>query len=167
LAGFASYGHFRDWPAYKYTVEHSVYVRADVRAMPASGSIRSWGSFMPEPCAKSATNSVNGLIFLLCPDIAYARLSYGWLVDETMPSRLQQATCKALRQRQPSPHDDKLLLYTPKWDRSRVTTPSQWGYRFTDSPTIVLIESPSALITYRTMQFRFNNSALSHGTFGY
>jgi L-amino acid N-acyltransferase YncA len=33
LAGFASYGHFRDWPAYKYTVEHSVYVRADVRAM--------------------------------------------------------------------------------------------------------------------------------------
>jgi phosphinothricin acetyltransferase len=32
LAGFASYGHFRDWPAYKYTVEHSVYVRSDVRA---------------------------------------------------------------------------------------------------------------------------------------
>jgi L-amino acid N-acyltransferase len=33
LAGFASYGYFRDWPAYKYTVEHSVYVRTDVRAM--------------------------------------------------------------------------------------------------------------------------------------
>ncbi|MBX3331668.1 MAG: N-acetyltransferase [Nitrospira sp.] len=32
LAGFASYGHFRDWPAYKYTVEHSVYVRTNVRA---------------------------------------------------------------------------------------------------------------------------------------
>ncbi len=26
LMGFASYGAFRAWPAYKYTVEHSVYV---------------------------------------------------------------------------------------------------------------------------------------------
>jgi phosphinothricin acetyltransferase len=26
LAGFATYGTFRAWPAYKYTVEHSVYV---------------------------------------------------------------------------------------------------------------------------------------------
>lgn len=26
LLGFASYGAFRAWPAYKYTVEHSVYV---------------------------------------------------------------------------------------------------------------------------------------------
>ena len=26
LLGFASYGTFRAWPAYKYTVEHSVYV---------------------------------------------------------------------------------------------------------------------------------------------
>ena len=31
LAGFASYGSFRAWPAYKYSVEHSVYVRADRR----------------------------------------------------------------------------------------------------------------------------------------
>ena len=27
IAGFSSYGHFRAWPAYKYTVENSVYVR--------------------------------------------------------------------------------------------------------------------------------------------
>jgi len=27
LAGFATYGTFRSWPAYKYTVEHSVYVQ--------------------------------------------------------------------------------------------------------------------------------------------
>lgn len=26
LAGFASYGSFRAWPAYKYSIEHSVYV---------------------------------------------------------------------------------------------------------------------------------------------
>lgn len=26
LAGFGSYGTFRAWPAYKYTIEHSVYV---------------------------------------------------------------------------------------------------------------------------------------------
>ncbi len=29
--GFASYGTFRAWPAYKYTVEHSVYVHKDHR----------------------------------------------------------------------------------------------------------------------------------------
>ena len=28
LMGFASYGNFRPWPAYKYTVEHSLYVAA-------------------------------------------------------------------------------------------------------------------------------------------
>jgi len=31
LAGFASYGSFRAWPAYKYSVEHSVYVHQDHR----------------------------------------------------------------------------------------------------------------------------------------
>jgi L-amino acid N-acyltransferase YncA len=31
LLGFASYGPFRAWPAYKYTVEHSVYVDAKSR----------------------------------------------------------------------------------------------------------------------------------------
>jgi phosphinothricin acetyltransferase len=31
LLGFATYGAFRDRPAYKYTVESSVYVRADRR----------------------------------------------------------------------------------------------------------------------------------------
>jgi L-amino acid N-acyltransferase len=28
LLGFASYGSFRSWPAYKYSIEHSVYVDA-------------------------------------------------------------------------------------------------------------------------------------------
>jgi L-amino acid N-acyltransferase len=31
LQGFASYGAFRAWPAYKYSVEHSVYVHRDHR----------------------------------------------------------------------------------------------------------------------------------------
>ena len=31
LLGFASYGPFRNWPAYKYSVEHSIYVRSDMR----------------------------------------------------------------------------------------------------------------------------------------
>lgn len=31
LLAFGSYGSFRAWPAYKYTVEHSVYVRQDQR----------------------------------------------------------------------------------------------------------------------------------------
>lgn len=33
LMGFASYGVFRNWPAYKYSVEHSVYVAAPHRSM--------------------------------------------------------------------------------------------------------------------------------------
>jgi L-amino acid N-acyltransferase YncA len=31
LLGFATYGTFRAWPAYKYTIEHSVYVHQDHR----------------------------------------------------------------------------------------------------------------------------------------
>jgi phosphinothricin acetyltransferase len=31
LVGFASYGPFRAWPAYKYSVEHSLYVEATHR----------------------------------------------------------------------------------------------------------------------------------------
>src|SRR5262245_16505218 len=31
LMGFASYGPFRAWPAYKYTVEHSLYIARPFR----------------------------------------------------------------------------------------------------------------------------------------
>ena len=31
IVGFSTYGHFRAWPCYQYTVEHSVYVRGDAR----------------------------------------------------------------------------------------------------------------------------------------
>jgi phosphinothricin acetyltransferase len=31
VAGFASYGPFRAWAAYRYTIEHSIYVHRDAR----------------------------------------------------------------------------------------------------------------------------------------
>jgi L-amino acid N-acyltransferase len=31
VAGFATFGDFRAWPGYRFTVEHSVHIRADVR----------------------------------------------------------------------------------------------------------------------------------------
>lgn len=31
VVGYATYGSFREWPAYKYTVEHSLYVHKDFR----------------------------------------------------------------------------------------------------------------------------------------
>lgn len=31
VAGFASFGDFRPWPGYRFTVEHSVHVRSDCR----------------------------------------------------------------------------------------------------------------------------------------
>ncbi len=31
VAGFASYGDFRSWPGFRFTVEHSIHVRADLR----------------------------------------------------------------------------------------------------------------------------------------
>lgn len=32
VVGFASYGDFRAWPGYRFTVEHSVHIRADRRS---------------------------------------------------------------------------------------------------------------------------------------
>lgn len=31
MAGFGTYGHFRVWPCYRFTVEHSVYVHKEMR----------------------------------------------------------------------------------------------------------------------------------------
>jgi L-amino acid N-acyltransferase len=39
VRGFATYGPFRAWPAYKYTVEHSVYVAEDARGCGIGASL--------------------------------------------------------------------------------------------------------------------------------
>jgi len=31
IAGFASFGDFRAWPCYRFSIEHSVHIRADAR----------------------------------------------------------------------------------------------------------------------------------------
>lgn len=41
LLGFGTYGAFRAWPAYKYTVEHSVYVHRDHRGRGIGGLLLS------------------------------------------------------------------------------------------------------------------------------
>ena len=33
FAGFSSYGPFRNWPGYRFTIEHSVYVKDGFRGM--------------------------------------------------------------------------------------------------------------------------------------
>ena len=33
FAGFSTYGPFRNWPGYRYTIEHSVYVKKDFRGI--------------------------------------------------------------------------------------------------------------------------------------
>ena len=56
LLGFASYGTFRGWPAYKYTVEHSVYVHRDHRG-------RGVGSrLLQEILARAAQEGVHVLV---------------------------------------------------------------------------------------------------------
>jgi phosphinothricin acetyltransferase len=39
LIGFASFGDFRAWPGYRFTVEHTVHVRADRRGLGVGGAL--------------------------------------------------------------------------------------------------------------------------------
>lgn len=56
LLGFGSYGSFRAWPAYKYTVEHSIYVHMDHRG-------KGLGRFiMRELIAAAQQNDVHTMI---------------------------------------------------------------------------------------------------------
>jgi L-amino acid N-acyltransferase YncA len=39
VLGFASFGDFRAWPCYRYTVEHTVHVRSDQRGKGLGGAV--------------------------------------------------------------------------------------------------------------------------------
>jgi L-amino acid N-acyltransferase len=56
LLGFASYGSFRAWPAYKYSVEHSVYVHKNHRGKGLGRAL------MQELIAVAKTQNVHVLI---------------------------------------------------------------------------------------------------------
>lgn len=56
LLGFASYGSFRAWAAFKYSMEHSVYVHADHRG-------RGFGALLlRELLARAGANGVHVLV---------------------------------------------------------------------------------------------------------
>ena len=56
LLGFGSYGTFRAWPAYKYTVEHSVYVHKDHRGRGPGRTV------MQELIAAARENDVHAML---------------------------------------------------------------------------------------------------------
>jgi L-amino acid N-acyltransferase len=76
LLGFASYGAFRPHAAYKYSVEHSIYIHKDHRGKglgavllpaltgPASLCTRSLALSIPARCAKRDSNLGVGWILL-------------------------------------------------------------------------------------------------------
>jgi len=92
LMGFASYGSFRAWPAYKYSVEHSVYVdqrfrgqgvgRALLRAIIAAAEQQDYHVMVG---GIDASNSVSirlheSLGFSSCGVIRHAGFKFGrWL----------------------------------------------------------------------------------------
>ncbi|WP_243439960.1 GNAT family N-acetyltransferase [Fundidesulfovibrio soli] len=56
LLGFGSYGVFRAWPAYKYTVEHSVYVHKEHRGRGLGRTL------MRELIAAARQNGVHAMV---------------------------------------------------------------------------------------------------------
>jgi phosphinothricin acetyltransferase len=92
LMGFASFGTFRAWPAYKYTVEHSVYVDSRFRARGVGRALLE--SLIKEARARSyhvlvggidATNGASIVLherlgFTYCGTILHAGFKFGrWL----------------------------------------------------------------------------------------
>jgi len=92
LTGFASYGTFRAWPAYKYSVEHSVYVKKENRGQGLGK--RLLGEIV-EAAQKQEYHTIIGVIdsanetsiqlhqsagFTLCANIKQAGYKFGrWL----------------------------------------------------------------------------------------
>ncbi len=59
LLGFASYGTFRAWPAYKYSVEHSIYVHHERRGLGLGGKLLA--SLIEEAGARNVHTMVGGI----------------------------------------------------------------------------------------------------------
>ena len=59
LLGFASYGTFRAWPAYKYSVEHSIYIHHECRGMGLGKLLL--GSLIEEATARDVHTMVGGI----------------------------------------------------------------------------------------------------------
>jgi L-amino acid N-acyltransferase YncA len=56
LVGFGTYGTFRNWPAYKYSIEHSVYVRKEAQGMGVGKRILS------ELCREAESQGFHNLV---------------------------------------------------------------------------------------------------------
>ncbi|HEJ1327426.1 GNAT family N-acetyltransferase [Pseudomonas aeruginosa] len=59
LLGFASYGTFRAWPAYKYSVEHSIYIHHECRGMGLGKHLLS--SLIDEATVRDVHTMVGGI----------------------------------------------------------------------------------------------------------
>ena len=54
VAGFASFGDFRTWPGYRFTVEHSIHVRADLRGTGVGAPLLAALEARARDCGKAA-----------------------------------------------------------------------------------------------------------------
>lgn len=59
VAGYATFGDFRSWPGYRFTVEHSVHVRADARGRGIGPALVS--ALMPRAAALGKHVMVGGI----------------------------------------------------------------------------------------------------------
>jgi len=59
LLGFASYGQFRAWPAYKYSVEHSLYVAHGHRGRGIGKALL--GELLERACQQGYHNVIGGI----------------------------------------------------------------------------------------------------------
>jgi L-amino acid N-acyltransferase YncA len=80
LLGFASYGSFRAWPAYKYSIEHSVYVERTQRRKGVGGALCN-ASSLPQ----RSSNTTVWLAALMLPTMEVSRCTRSW--DLRMPER--------------------------------------------------------------------------------
>ena len=54
VLGYSTFGDFRPWPGYRHTVEHSVYIRFDVRAEASAANL--WNRYLLALAAWASTS---------------------------------------------------------------------------------------------------------------